>query len=137
MGTSRWRILLPLGYMAAIYALSSISDDQPDTLAGALFLWVTPQWQNLLHVPLYAGLTLSWIWALGAFSLRRHKLLILAFLLTALWGLLDEVHQAYVPGRFASITDMLLNVSGAILAIVYFMKRCTPVSPLHDSGRES
>ena len=110
---------LPLGYLAMIYALSSISDDQPDTLAGALFLWVTPQWQNLLHIPIYAGLTLSWIWALGIYPLRRHKLLLLAFVLTALSGLLDEIHQAYVPGRHASFTDMLLNTSGAILAIAF------------------
>ena len=123
MGRSRWRILLPLGYMAAIYGLSSISTNSPDTLAGALLLWVTPQWQNLLHVPLYAGLTLSWIWALGAYQLRRQSLLITAFILATMWGLLDEVHQAYVPGRYASITDMLLNVGGATLAIVFFMQR--------------
>ena len=138
MGASPWRMALPLGYLAMIYALSSISDDQPDTtLAGALYLWVTPQWQNLLHIPLYAGLTLSWIWALGTYPLRRQKLLLLAFFLTALSGLLDEIHQAYVPGRHASFTDMLLNTSGAILAIAFDWWRNLPEKHQDDRGGAS
>ena len=116
--------------MLALYALSSIPGDQtPDTMAGALFMCVQPQWQNLLHVPLYGGLTASWIWAMRAWPLSRNGLLIIALLLAATWGLLDEIHQANVPGRFGSTTDMLLNVCGAILAVGYARLRHLPARP--------
>jgi VanZ family protein len=87
---------------------------------------MAPQWQNLLHIPLFGGLTMAWIWALKVYPLRQHSLLMIAFLLTAVWGLLDEAHQATVPGRFGSISDMVLNVSGAVLAIAYVRLRNTP-----------
>ena len=120
MSLNLWRLPLPFAYMVALYALSSIPGDQtPDTLAGALFMWVEPQWQNLLHVPLYGGLTASWLWAMGTWPLSRNGLLIISLLLAGMWGLLDEIHQANVPGRYGSITDMLLNICGAILAVSY------------------
>lgn len=116
--------------MLGLYALSSIPGDQtPDTIGGELFMWVQPQWQNLLHVPLYAGLTATWIWAMRAWPLSRNGLLIISLLLAATWGLLDEIHQANVPGRFGSTTDMLLNVCGAILAVGYARLRHLPARP--------
>ncbi len=35
--------------------------------------------------------------------------------LTGLFGLLDEYHQSFVPGRDASITDSLADFAGAAL----------------------
>lgn len=40
--------------------------------------------------------------------------LVVAVLVTAAWGLLDEMHQAYVPGREADPIDLLADVAGAI-----------------------
>ena len=128
MNLRLWRLSLPFAYMLALYALSSITGDQ-DTVAGALFILVQPQWQNLLHVPLYGGLTACWIWAMRAWPLSRNSLLIISLLLAATWGLLDEIHQANVPGRFGSTTDMLLNVCGAILAVSYARLRHLPARP--------
>jgi len=34
----------------------------------------------------------------------------------------DEIHQAYVPGRDASITDVLLDVVGIILVLFFFFR---------------
>lgn len=36
------------------------------------------------------------------------------------FGILDEVHQMFVPGRHPRITDVLLDVSGAILMALTF-----------------
>ena len=106
--------------MAALYLLSSVPGDQTaEGSAGALVQWITPAWQNLLHVPLYAGLAASWLWALAHYPLRRPARLTVAFLLTVLWAILDETHQMAVPGRYASLTDLALNTIGATLAVAY------------------
>lgn len=116
----RWHILLPLGYMAALLLLSSIPGDvQPDNLVGKVFQWITPDWQNLLHVPLYAGLAASWLWALAGYPLSYRYRLGTAFALTVLWAIADETWQMGVPGRYGSLTDLALNMLGASCAIMY------------------
>jgi hypothetical protein len=116
----RWHILLPVGYMAVLLLLSSIPGDAPpDNLVGIVFQWVSPNWQNLLHVPLYAGLTASWLWALAAYPLGHRYRLATSFMLTVLWAIVDETYQLGVPGRYGSLTDLALNMLGASCAIMY------------------
>ncbi len=47
---------------------------------------------------------------------RQRTLLAItaAFLLGLVWGITTEVYQAYVPGREASLLDMLTNIVGAV-----------------------
>lgn len=49
-----------------------------------------------------------WVW------LRDHSLLG-AFLFTIVYGILDEVHQMYVPNRSADIYDAMADAFGALL----------------------
>jgi hypothetical protein len=41
-----------------------------------------------------------------------------AFLIAALFGLSDEVHQFFVPGRLCSLFDAFLDAAGAAFALV-------------------
>ncbi len=77
--------------------------------------WVPPALQNLLHVPLFAGLAWLWCWALEAWPARAPG--VIAGLVTAAYGVVDELHQAFVPGRYGSLTDMSLNIVGAAVGI--------------------
>ena len=47
---------------------------------------------------------------------QRHPVRIglLAVWITTLWGLLDEIHQALVPGRSAEMLDLVADAAGAI-----------------------
>jgi VanZ family protein len=38
-----------------------------------------------------------------------------AVLLTCLWGLLDELHQAFVPGRSSDLLDLAADTIGALV----------------------
>ena len=115
----RRRLLLPLAYMAGLLLLSSVPGDQTEGPVGQLFQWVEPQWQNLLHVPLYAGLAASWLWALARHPMHGLTRLSVALLVTLLWAALDETYQISVPGRYSSLTDMALNALGACLIVGY------------------
>jgi VanZ family protein len=46
--------------------------------------------------------------------LRDHSLLG-AFLFTIVYGILDEVHQMYVPGRSPDVYDAMADAFGALL----------------------
>jgi VanZ family protein len=120
MPINYWRLLLPAGYMVALVLLSSVPGDLPsEDPVGKVFQWVNPAWQNLLHVPLYAGLAASWLWALAVYRLNHFRRLALVFILTSIWAVLDELHQMSVPGRYGSLTDIALNLLGATMAVIY------------------
>lgn len=119
-----YHFLLPIAYMGIIYILSSIPGAHvaPDDPAAMLFSWLPPGSQSVLHVPLYAGLAFLWCITLGMWRTPVRALGILALLITASYGFLDEWHQSLVPGRYCSATDALANVSGAIIGIWLFFR---------------
>mgnify|MGYP001550028394 CR=1 FL=1 len=115
---TKLRILIPLAYMLGIFALSSIPDTgRIETQAERIFLWITPEFQNFLHIPLYGGLAGCWYWALKHWVVGTNNKIALAFTFTTIYSFIDEYHQLSVPGRFGSLTDLGLNAIGAILIL--------------------
>ncbi|MCK5033693.1 MAG: VanZ family protein [Calditrichia bacterium] len=45
---------------------------------------------------------------------------VLAILLTGIYGVIDEYHQYFVPGRFSTVGDWLADLLGAIVFIIVF-----------------
>jgi VanZ family protein len=39
---------------------------------------------------------------------------------TSLYGIIDELHQKLVPGRYSSFSDWLADTAGALLAVLVF-----------------
>lgn len=112
-------MLLSIGYMGLIYRVSSIPgtlESGEDSLHG-LIAWTPPALQNLLHVPVFA--LLAWLWhrTLRPWLEPGMALNTAVIALAAGYGILDELHQLQVPGRYASLTDILLNTLGVIIAI--------------------
>ena len=57
-------------------------------------------------------------------TFRRASLRLTAFYAvtgTVLWGLLDEIHQAYVPGRSSDAFDLLADTLGATVGTLMFV----------------
>jgi len=118
INSALWPLLL---YMAAIFALSSIPDDS--SFSGPALLLAYPKLNNVLHIPLFAGLALLCLRYLHAtgFDWRRAELYAGGGMLAFAFS--DELHQYFVPGRFASITDLLLDAAGVALAIWWSRRR--------------
>ena len=118
-GSALFYLALSICYAAGIYWLSSIPGNIDPEEAGIYWLisWTPPTLQNLLHIPLFG--ILAWLWwrSLRGWIQQNRVLLLSAFLLTAGYGMADEWHQLQVPGRYASLTDMLLNAVGALIGI--------------------
>ncbi|ADV66301.1 VanZ family protein [Deinococcus maricopensis] len=64
-------------------------------------------WDKVAHLTEYSVLAFLLARASGRWAL--------ACALTAWWGALDEVHQAFVPGREAGIQDWWFDLAGGVL----------------------
>ena len=97
-------------YMACIWGLSSTS--MMDFPIDAF-----PLRDKGVHTIEYG--TLGLLLAHASFRTwpRHHPLRTgaLAVLITVLWGLLDEIHQAFVPGRSPDVLDLLADTMGAMV----------------------
>jgi VanZ family protein len=87
-----------------------------------LFYWLTPSLQNALHIPAYGALAFSWQWALRAWPCTAKQAAIAACVIASGYGAFDEYHQVFVPQRYASLSDVVLNVAGALLGVWAFSR---------------
>ena len=109
-----------LMWMGWIFLLSAQAN-LPHVAAG----WVDLVVSCGAHIFLFGVLAILWMRALGD---RPHARTI-AFFLTAFYALSDEFHQAFVPGRDASLLDLSCDLVGAGLGLwVYarFKRRSRP-----------
>jgi VanZ family protein len=79
-----------------------------------------PAIQNLLHIPMFAILSFLFLLILQGFQIEKWKRNAIVLLSSGLFGLINEIIQISIPGRYGGLTDILLNFAGAILGIVVF-----------------
>lgn len=104
-----------LAYCVIIFIVSSMQHPLPDT--------DIPNLDKFLHMVEYGILSYLIIRALigSEVKLSRGRLIVLAVILTTLYGASDEIHQMFVPGRSAEILDVFVDLVGASAA--GFLKR--------------
>jgi VanZ family protein len=111
--SERGRVLLSwlpaIAYMALIWALSSVA------LELAL-VDVVPLRDKGVHFLEYGALGL--LVAHAAFrtwpEVPRVRTFFVAVFITVGWGVLDEFHQSFVPGRSADVLDIVADTAGAL-----------------------
>src|SRR5687767_12001902 len=74
------------------------------------------------------GVLLIWARAGGDWSAMTIPLIASAVVLTVLLGIADEFHQSFIPGRDASLHDVLADAAGAVagacvIAVVLALRR--------------
>lgn len=109
-----WYRLLPvLGMMALIFFLSS----QPGDTLG---LPDIPDLDKLLHGLLYGALALSALFALppGINARFPRRTFFGLVLFCVFYGITDEFHQSFVPGRCPSGWDLLADTVGGALTLL-------------------
>ena len=110
----------PIGLMIAIFLFSSIPGRS--TGSGLAFLaGIEPKLQNLLHIPLFGLLQVLWLRALTKLGRSGWHHILVCMSISLLYGLFDELHQMFVPGRYASLMDVFFNFIGVFLGTLIFM----------------
>ena len=99
---------LTLGWMALIFFLSS----QPDVPAPELF----SQQDKVAHLFVFGVLGLLLASALTPPAAASWRRVLLITALVTVYGITDELHQYFVPGREASAWDVLADGVGGFLA---------------------
>lgn len=95
-----------VGYMALIFFLSSRHLDIPPLLPD--------YFDKLVHVLIYVPLGFLFFISLKKSGFNKYVFLI-SFLMAGIYGITDEFHQSFVPGREASLFDVVADFVGAFL----------------------
>lgn len=126
-GLHPWYGLLTLAYVGAVSWLSSFPDlgmGEDDALVQLA--------SNLLHIPLFAGLTFCLAQTISGGRARQElpwQLLGLTMLGSGVYAALDEWHQSFVPGRDGALQDVLLDFVGIVGTLVILRIRGTREAP--------
>jgi len=120
-------LLPPLAYMAAIFWVSALPNPQigvkaPDYLLHALEYFLL----TLLLIRFFLSLPHAILLNLASFvpcfkkraaTFRAwHAACLLGALVSMLYGVSDELHQYFTPGRHCSLSDVLADAFGSFLA---------------------
>jgi len=93
-------------YMALIFFLSSRHPHLPFLLPG--------YFDKLAHVLIYMPLAFLFFISLRKSGLNKY-IFVISFLLAGIYGITDELHQSFVPGRDAAAADAVADFLGAVI----------------------
>jgi len=77
---------------------------------------------NLMHVPMYGVLTLVSLYYFECIRFSRPGGAVVSALIAMAVGVVVEVLQIYVPGRYGSFSDIGLNTVGMVGGIGVFFR---------------
>jgi VanZ family protein len=98
--------VLAAAYCGAIFYLSSLANPLPELTAHV--------WDKLLHLSEYSALGFLLAIALGVWDNPTKVWPVgIAILLGCLYGVSDEMHQSFVPGRDAEVGDVVADACGS------------------------
>jgi VanZ family protein len=101
--------IITLCYMGSIFFISSKSNIDIPAL--------TINFDKVLHACAYMVLAfLSYI-SLNKSGINKYAFII-ALLFASIYGITDEFHQSFVPGRDSSIGDVIADFSGAMIGCI-------------------
>ena len=113
--------LLSVAWMAVIYMLSDRPADDYEGVGGSLS-WL-PFAGTIAHIGLYFILSVFVFRTLAALNSKRIGSGMIAYLTVfaaLVYGLLDELHQTRIEGRSSEAADVVADVFGAVLAVVFW-----------------
>jgi VanZ family protein len=105
-----------IAWAALLFILSSTPDLSPPV---HLFDWEDKLHHLLAYTPLGWLLMRSIVWQGNS----SRKMLRLAIVIGILYGITDEIHQHFVPGRTMDWTDAVADAGGVALGSWFFHHR--------------
>lgn len=73
---------------------------------------------KIVHIVCFAFLS---FWVSFACNISCYKKIFIAILIVIIYGIIDEIHQSFIPGRSCSFLDWFADCIGAFLGSVIFV----------------
>ena len=112
------RLILCILYAILIFSGSSLPGEEIPAIGG---------YDHLLHFMEYTGFGMALMWWRISSLVNPARSLMEATLTGSLYGISDELHQYFVPGRFPSASDWMADtagtLAGALLLLAFFLFR--------------
>ncbi len=105
---------LSIIWMVAIFFLSSLTQTDLKQLPNVSDILAHGAVYGILGVLLY-------------FSFKNRRIL-KAVLISLLYGISDEIHQSFVPGRTPEVKDLIVDTAAALLAVTFIRVFCSLTS---------
>lgn len=104
-------------WMMIIFWESSIGDysSVPGTQDGHNDLL-----SSIVHVVSYLILCFLLTKSFIVSGIKNNKAIVYGFIITSLYGITDEIHQYFVPGREMHFSDWLLDTIGALIVFTFY-----------------
>ena len=134
-------ILLPLGYTFFLQLLTGFP--KPNSLeeinANEIFirfseeLFDYPYWlQDLSHLPLFFILAWLWSWQIGPYPSLKKVFSNKAAIVSFSYAVINEMAQAFIPDRFPSVGDLIMNLTGVAIGLTSHKFLCQKSSIKYD-----
>lgn len=78
---------------------------------------------KIYHAIIYLLLALFLTITIVQGKTKRKYFIIVAILITMLYGTTDELHQSFVPGRNPAFTDVMIDSIGILIAGIFYSIR--------------
>ncbi|KAA9027804.1 VanZ family protein [Niallia endozanthoxylica] len=105
--------LFPFIYIVTIWVMSSMPDNAVVELPDS-------EWdaniKESLHLIEFGILYVLLVLALLTFKGLTAKRNIILIIIASLYGIIDEIHQSFVPYRSATIIDVVKDITGVLVA---------------------
>ena len=108
-------LIIILGIVVLIFTLSEFSDIGTPKQRSLGLTSIT------YHFFAFFFLNLFLLFYFVRGKTERKEFFIVAILISVFYGILDEVHQFYIPGRFLSFSDVMINNCGVFFSSVAYM----------------
>ena len=118
-----------IAWAALLFILSSIPDFSPSL---HVFKWEDKLHHFLAYTPLGWLLMRSLVWRGNS----TRKAVWLAIALGTLYGISDEIHQYFVPGRVMDWTDAVADTCGIALGSWFFHYRSKPTAEMNAKAKK-
>ena len=137
------KIILVLSCMISIFMFSNDTADESADKSGSIIITITEKiigrdltnkekkiyldkydfWvRKSAHFSIYLVLGFLVLSLLKEYTTINKKSIIISIIISLLYAISDEVHQAFVPGRSCELRDVLIDSTGSIFGVgIYYL----------------
>jgi len=110
-------VVLLIVYMGVIFWISCLPGEQltPESVLGIIIS------ASVKHVSEYAILGILMSLVIAQVSNKTLSIIFYSSIFSSCYGILDEIHQSFVPTRHCTLVDVYINIIGSMTGVLFYL----------------